>query len=257
MSTSSDAPTGYSLGFDRALMVAGLVHARQRRKGTEVPYLVHPLHVAMVLARHGYPETVLVAAVLHDVVEDIHPDDPELQHALRETFPSPLRDAPEDKDGFLAAFRAFLEGEFEAETLRLVDAVTDQKLGPDGSRLSWEAAKVLSHERLAHPDTPDLAVALKAADALHNARQVVNDLRAHGLPMMRRFSASPEGTLAHYASVWRIASARLGHGQPGRALARELGHAVHDLARVLEAEFDTAHERVRQVMREFAAEHAS
>jgi (p)ppGpp synthase/HD superfamily hydrolase len=238
-------------------MVAGLVHARQKRKGTEVPYLVHPLHVAMVLARHGFPEIVLIAAVLHDVVEDIHPEDPALQQALRETFPAQFRDAPEDKDGFLGVFRTFLVREFDSQVMRLVEAVTDQKHRPDGSRLPWQEAKALSHDRLTHPDTPELAVALKAADALHNARQIVNDLRTHGLPMMRRFNASPEGTLAHYATVWRIASARLGNGHPGQSLARELGEAVHDLARVLETEFDSAHERVRQVMREFSPERAS
>jgi (p)ppGpp synthase/HD superfamily hydrolase len=247
--------TGYSLSFDRALMVAGLVHARQKRKGTEVPYLTHPVHVAMVLARHGFPQAVLTAAVLHDVVEDIHPEDPELQHALRDTFPA-LRDAAEDKRGFLAAFRAFLAAEFGEEVVGLVEAVTDEKHSPDGSRLPWAEAKVRSHARLQQPDTPDLAVALKAADALHNARQIVNDLRSQGLPMMRRFNASPEATLAHYVAVWRIATARLGTRQPGDSLARELGQAVRALADVLEAEFGTACARVRQVVRDLAPDEA-
>lgn len=243
--------SGYSLAFDRALMVAGLVHARQKRKGTDVPYLTHPLHVSMVLARHGFPEVVLIAAVLHDVVEDIRVDDPELQQALRDTFPAAFRDAPEDRYGFFDAFRRFLDVEFDPQVLGLVDAVTDERHRPDGSRIPWGEAKALSHARLESPGTPDLAVALKAADALHNAKQVVNDLRAHGLPMMKRFNASPEDTLAHYASVWRIASARFGDNHRGSALARELGQAVQEMASVLETEFDTAHERVREVMREF------
>ncbi|MCU0255927.1 MAG: HD domain-containing protein, partial [Vicinamibacterales bacterium] len=85
MSSTSNSPSGYSLLFDRALTVAGLVHAQQTRKGTAVPYLTHPVHVAMILARHGYPEPMLIAAVLHDVLEDLEADSPRLQQALRET----------------------------------------------------------------------------------------------------------------------------------------------------------------------------
>lgn len=229
-------------------MVAGLVHARQKRKGTDVPYLTHPSHVAMVLARHGFPEPVLVAAALHDVLEDIHAEDPAVQQSLRETFPG-MREAPEDKDGFLVAFRRFLVAEFGEPVVAMVEWVTDEKHRPDGTRLPWEDAKRLSHERLASDGVPELAVALKAADSLHNARQIVNDLRAHGLPMMRRFNASPEATLAHYATVWRIAVRRLGEGR-GEALARELGEAVHELARVLDTEFDGARERVRRIASE-------
>lgn len=248
MDSLAPSVSGYSLSFDRALMVAGLVHSRQKRKGTDVPYLTHPSHVAMVLARHGFPEPVLVAAALHDVLEDIHAEDPAVQQSLRETFPG-MREAPEDKEGFLLAFRAFLSGEFGDQVVSIVEAVTDEKHRPDGTRLPWEEAKRLSHDRLASERIPEFAVALKAADSLHNARQIVNDLRAHGLPMMRRFNASPEATLAHYASVWRIATGRLGEGR-GQALARELGEAVHELARVLDTEFDGARERVRQILAE-------
>jgi (p)ppGpp synthase/HD superfamily hydrolase len=238
---------GYSLTFDRALMVAGLVHARQKRRGTEVPYLTHPAHVAMILARHGYPERLLAAAALHDVLEDVRPEDPDLQQALRDTFPGSLRDAPEDRAGFLGALERFLDEEFSAEVMALVRAVTDDKHRADGTRRPWDEAKRLSRQRLADPATPDEVVALKAADSLHNARQVVNDLRAQGLSMMRRFNATPEATLRNYAGVWQIARGRLGDTHP---LVVELGQAVSDLARTLEEQFGSAHDHVRQVMLE-------
>ncbi|MFI5122188.1 MAG: HD domain-containing protein, partial [Vicinamibacteria bacterium] len=41
---------------------------QQRHDGT--PYIAHPLSVCELLARHGAPEPVLVAALLHDAVED-------------------------------------------------------------------------------------------------------------------------------------------------------------------------------------------
>jgi (p)ppGpp synthase/HD superfamily hydrolase len=252
MSVFPDSPAGYSLAFDRALMVAALVHARQKRKGTDVPYLTHPVHVAMVLARHGFPEPALIAAVLHDVIEDIQPDDEELQQALRETFPASLREAPEDRQGFLTAFKSFLRAEFDQDVLRLVEFVTDDKYRDDGTRLPWAESKARSYARLGRPETPDLALALKAADALHNARQVVNDIRAQGLRMMKRFNATPEDTLHHYANIWRVVAGRFGDGHPGQPLAQELGQAVQEMARTLDSEFETAHERVRQVIHEIS-----
>jgi (p)ppGpp synthase/HD superfamily hydrolase len=238
---------GYSLVFDRALMVAGLVHARQKRKGTEVPYLTHSAHVAMILARHGYPEPLLAAAALHDVLEDLRPEDPDLQQALRDTFPAHFREAPEDRDGFRTAVERFLASEFTDEVMVLVRGVTDEKYRADGTRRPWAEVKHLSHARLADPATPADVVVLKSADALHNARQIVNDLRAHGLSMMRRFNATPDATLRHYAGVWQVAVGRLGASHP---LVRELGQAIHELAVTLEEQFDAARQRVHQVMRD-------
>lgn len=241
--------SGYSLRFDRALILAGLVHAQQKRKGTAVPYLTHPVHVSMILARHGYAERLLIAAVLHDVLEDVEPDDATLQRSLRETFPDGFRDAPEDREGFRAAVEQFVAAEFGVEVMALVRGLTDEKYRADGTRLPWHEAKRRAHERLSQPGTPDEVVVLKCADALHNARQVMNDLQSQGLAMMRRFNATPEDTLRHYATVWQVAAGRLGGGQP---LVQELGVAVGELARTLDAQFVAAHQRVQQVMREVA-----
>ncbi len=48
---------------------ASLLHAGQRRKSGE-PYIVHPLIVTGILAGYGLDEATLVAALLHDTVED-------------------------------------------------------------------------------------------------------------------------------------------------------------------------------------------
>ena len=53
-----------------AIELAARAHRGQVRKGTGVPYLVHPLGVARLLIEHGLPEEVVIAGVLHDTVED-------------------------------------------------------------------------------------------------------------------------------------------------------------------------------------------
>lgn len=51
--------------------LATSAHAGQIRNGSGGrPYIEHPLAVAELLAEHGFPEPVLAAALLHDVVEE-------------------------------------------------------------------------------------------------------------------------------------------------------------------------------------------
>ena len=55
--------------LQRALQLAQLSHAGQLRKSGE-PYFFHPLRVAHLAARHWMDFASIMAAVLHDVVED-------------------------------------------------------------------------------------------------------------------------------------------------------------------------------------------
>src|SRR5438477_6239669 len=123
----------FSERLDRALIVAARAHRDQRRKGSDVPYVQHPAHVAILLLKCGLPEDVAIAGVLHDVVEDT--------------------------DVSLDAIRA----EFGDAVASLVDAVTEKKLEGAAPR-PWRVRK---EEQLAKIATASFEVAaLKAADAL-------------------------------------------------------------------------------------------
>lgn len=54
-------------------------HAGQRRQGDRAAYVVHPLEAASLLERSGYPDPVVAAAVLHDVLEDTETLEQELE----------------------------------------------------------------------------------------------------------------------------------------------------------------------------------
>ena len=53
-----------------AMMMAVKAHKGQVRKGTDVPYIVHPMEVLQILTAMRGDTELLVAGVLHDVVED-------------------------------------------------------------------------------------------------------------------------------------------------------------------------------------------
>lgn len=53
-----------------AFALAALVHEKQTRKSTDIPYISHPMAVAAQVAVWGGSEDQFIAALLHDVVED-------------------------------------------------------------------------------------------------------------------------------------------------------------------------------------------
>jgi (p)ppGpp synthase/HD superfamily hydrolase len=184
----------FSARYDAALVLAARAHRDQVRKGTDIPYIAHPAHVSVILIRHGFGEELAIAGLLHDVVEDC---------------------------GVL------IEGvaaEFGDEVARLVAAVTETK-SVDGVELPWEQRKA---EKLAHlrAGGPDIA-ALKAADALHNARSIAADLRRLGPDVWGRFKRGAEQSIGYYREVLDGVRAKLGD----HPLVGELAAAVEDLAR--------------------------
>ena len=62
-------PDGDREGIKRAYQFADEKHAGVKR-GSGEPYIQHPLRVARLLAQHGFESDCLIAAFLHDVVED-------------------------------------------------------------------------------------------------------------------------------------------------------------------------------------------
>jgi guanosine-3',5'-bis(diphosphate) 3'-pyrophosphohydrolase len=112
-------------------------HRAQRRKGAdEIPYVNHPIEVAEVLWRVGGVRSVavLVAALLHDTLEDT--------------------DATSDE----------LEREFGPEVRALVEEVTDDKSLPKDERKQLQVAHA-SHKS-------DGAKLVKLGDKICNVRDV-------------------------------------------------------------------------------------
>jgi (p)ppGpp synthase/HD superfamily hydrolase len=62
-----------------AIEFASERHAGQRRPADEAPFVLHPIEVASILERSHYPDHVVAAAVLHDVLEDTDAQRSELE----------------------------------------------------------------------------------------------------------------------------------------------------------------------------------
>ncbi len=53
-----------------AIEFAIKAHEGQLRKGTSIPYVIHPLRVGLILSELGCSDEVVIAGVLHDTIED-------------------------------------------------------------------------------------------------------------------------------------------------------------------------------------------
>ena len=55
---------------DKAIIAAVNAHSGQTRKLSKIPYILHPLEVANIIATITTDENVIAAGILHDTVED-------------------------------------------------------------------------------------------------------------------------------------------------------------------------------------------
>ena len=199
---------GYSDRINHALAFAAKHHDRQVRKGTRLPYLTHPANVAIILMRYGRDEDIVIAGILHDVIED----------CVRENYT-----------------RAMLEqrigDKFGMTVLDTVLAVTHRTVDDGGTDLSSDERKDDYLERLI--GASEAARWVCAADKLHNAGTIVADLQRTIEPMTvwGRFNAGRDGTVRWYRRVYE----RLCELGFTAAIMEELRRVVESLEELAES----------------------
>lgn len=157
-----------SLDLERALRRAAVWHRDQARRGSGVPYFTHPAGVALILQRHGWPEPVVVAGLLHDAVEDT------------------------------AATADAISAEFGPEVAALVAHTSEVKLDAEGRKRPWPDRK--RDHVAAVAAAPDEARAVVLADKLHNLLSIEFDL-AEGRDVWSTFHAGRDDVLAYYRAM--------------------------------------------------------
>lgn len=162
--------------FNRALQLAIEAHAGQVRKGAEnaaglaLPYITHPVAVAALVQRYGGTEDQVIAALLHDVLED---GGPQWARQIRETF--------------------------GADVLALVEFCTDGLPDETGRKPPWRERKEAYLEHLREADGPGLLVS--ASDKLANLQAILLDLTEVGEAVWARFTGKKDGTLWYYGAL--------------------------------------------------------
>jgi len=165
--------------IQRALAVAFEQHRGQTRKVGGTPYIVHILDVArLLMAEPGVSEDVIVAGILHDILEDTHY-------------------TPQQ-----------LEQDFGPAVLDLVLFATEPGKGPGMTRQekarTWRARKMHTIEACATASRDQLLVLL--ADKLSNLASLQEELSLRGDTIWSSFNA-PKEDIAWYHLTLRAALA--------------------------------------------------
>jgi len=58
--------------IDKAILFATKAHYNVTRKGTKIPYILHPLEAASIVSKITEDKDLIVAAILHDTIEDTY-----------------------------------------------------------------------------------------------------------------------------------------------------------------------------------------
>ncbi len=194
--------------LDRALDIARIVHDGAVRKGTEIPYIQHPVAVAQILEGHGYGEDLVVAgpAARHGRGREVRRS--RAPAAAGRSGRARAAAGPCGRVGVSLGVSRVPASRVRPHGVRPGD-------GGDGGQERREAAARLAGTKEGAAEPPDRRdaeeAALKAADALHNIECTLRDLRRAGLGVLDRFRGGALVTW-HYSAVAQLTSERM----PGR-----------------------------------------
>ena len=174
-----------------AIEFAVQAHAGQFRKGTTVPYIVHPLAVGRILAEVGCAHEIVVAGFLHDTLEDT------------------------------SATLDEIKAEFGPCVAELVAAVTEfDRTAP------WKVRKQETLNKLQVAEDDVLVLAL--ADKIDNMRSIQVYLRRDGEKMWKRFNRPRQDQAWYFRSLASCFQARI-HQPPALELLPQLIRLVNEV----------------------------
>lgn len=142
---------------EKAAKIAMLAHKDQLRKCDDLPYIIHPFMVALKLAKYNFSDTIIAAALAHDVLEDTN--------------------YPEEN----------LRKELGDEVMEIVKAVTND------NTLSWEEKKMKYVETVR--TGPEGAKAVSVADKIHNLESLFQAYILQGAEVWKNFNRGKEKKL--------------------------------------------------------------
>ena len=179
----------------QAAVFAVNAHDGMLRKGTKIPYIVHPMEVAAIAASLTDDPEVIAASLLHDVMEDCGVT----QKQLFEQFGERVAN--------LVAYESQMENGNPSET--------------------WEARKQAAIDRIACGDSDTQIIAL--ADKLSNIRAIARDYTREGDALFFRFNQRDKSRYGwYYRSCAALLKIRFGHTNVWQELSEWIEYGFED-----------------------------
>ena len=186
--------------LNRAIAFAARAHDGAVRKGSKLPYILHPMEAAAIVGSMTDDEHLLAAALLHDVVEDA------------------------------GVTLSQLEEDFGARVAALVASETEDKREDVPAKDSWLVRKQEAIAFLEACTDPGVKM-LYLGDKLSNLRSIAAGLNRLGDALWLRFNQKdPEMHHWYYRSICNAIAELSAHTawQEFDRLIREVFHENHE-----------------------------
>lgn len=136
--------------YERALKFAMKAHNGQVRKGSSVPYIVHPIETSLIAMTLTEDPDVVIAALLHDVIEDTPLGAKEIEEEFGSYVAELVKEESENKrkeqrpsDTWKLRKQEFIdsldEKSREAKLIALSDKLSNMRATYQGYRKNGEA----------------------------------------------------------------------------------------------------------------------
>ncbi len=167
----------YSYRVEQAIRAATILHRDQVRKGSvPLPYVSHLMATSFIAMDYCADEELIIAALLHDTLEDTD---------------------------YTAAE---LEDDFGSTVRKLVETVSEPASTPDYP-LSWEERK-LAYVKQIKAGTEEAAI-ICAADKIHNLRSIIEDYYDDHARFIADFGGSLEKRVEVYQKLANVLNQKL------------------------------------------------
>lgn len=167
----------YSYAIEQAIRAAAVLHKDQIRKGSvPYPYVTHPFAVAMIAADYTDDEDVIVAALLHDTIEDTEYGEKEMQE------------------------------DFGGTVKEIVKTISEPPRNPS-SKTSWGDLKKQYIKQIR--GASERALLVVAADKIHNMRSIVEEYYDAHSEFMADFGSLLDDRLLYYQEISNILNRKL------------------------------------------------
>lgn len=187
----------YSYKVEQAIRAASVLHEDQLRKGAvPLPYISHLMAVALIISDYTDDEDTIVAALLHDTIEDT-------DYTLEE-----------------------LQEDFGGPVAEIVLALSEPKVDSRGEKLPWIEKKKAYAKQLKNASEKTLVVA--AADKIHNFRSFVEEYYDDHKRFIQDFGPNQKDRMEAYQTIANTINSKLKN-----KILQEFNHTFNEFKQFL------------------------
>ena len=146
--------------IEEAVAYAAKMHAGQTRKMSGMPYILHPMETAVIVTTMTMDEDVIIASILHDVIEDTPATEEEVREMFGERVLELIKSETENKRRDLPASATW--------RIRKEESLAELEKSSKDTKILWLADKLSNIRSMAEQYSK---IGDKIFEAFHEKRK--------------------------------------------------------------------------------------